>query len=54
MPRIPGFHCLGLGSIPYQGTEIPQTMGPKSLNNNNMLKEIMYIKGKTKHKAHDQ
>ena len=22
--RIPGFHCRGLGSIPGQGTEMPQ------------------------------
>ena len=24
MVRIPSFHCRGLGSIPGQGTEIPQ------------------------------
>ena len=25
--RIPGFHCQGPGSIPGQGTEIPQPRG---------------------------
>ena len=24
--RITGFHCRGLGSVPGQGTEIPQAM----------------------------
>ena len=24
--RIPGFHCLGSGSVPGQGTEIPQAV----------------------------
>ena len=27
--KIPDFHCHGLGSIPGQGTEIPQAMWPK-------------------------
>ena len=26
--RIPGAHCHGLGSIPGQGTEIPQAAQP--------------------------
>ena len=26
MVRIPGFHCCALGSIPGQGTEIPQAV----------------------------
>ena len=35
MVRILGFHCGGLGSIPGQGTEIPQaTEQPKNKMNN--------------------
>ena len=26
MVRIPGFHCCGPGSVPGQGTEIPQAV----------------------------
>ena len=29
---IPGFHCRGLGSIPGQGTEIPQAAWCSQIN----------------------
>ena len=39
--RIPGFHYCGLGSIPGQGTEIPQAMQPK--NNTLVFFPFQYV-----------
>ena len=40
MVTIPDFHCCGLGSIPGQGTEIPQAMtcGRKTNKQKNTVK----------------
>ena len=42
--RIPGFHCRGLGSIPYHGTEILQA-GHHGNKKKKILKSTMTAVG---------
>ena len=46
MVRIPGFHCCGLGSIPGQGTEIPQAAQHSTAKTNKQTKKDRDRKGK--------
>lgn len=44
--RIPGFHCRGLGSIPYHGTEILQAVHHgKKKKKKKLLKSTMTAVG---------
>ena len=42
MVRIPGFHCCGPGSIPGQGTEIPQAMEHSQKKQTNKKKTTVW------------
>ena len=45
MVRIQCFHCCGLGSIPGQGTEIPQVVqrGQKKIKKKKKVKIVKFI-----------